>query len=79
MGDDGLLTAMRRQLGLGRLLPLGEDGTWGAWLTERAARAALVNAVAVAVPGVRLDALRLGLAGEPAGHRPDDAPPEPPG
>lgn len=67
MGGDGLLSAVRRQLGLGRLLPLWHDGAWGAWLTERAARAALVAAVAVAVPGARLDALRLGLAGEPSG------------
>ncbi|WP_059009469.1 hypothetical protein [Streptomyces specialis] len=62
MGSDPLLREVRRQLGLGRLLPLGlpEDG---AWVTERAAGAALLRAVA-ALPGVRAEGLRIGPAGD---------------
>ncbi|WP_313896494.1 hypothetical protein [Streptomyces sp. GC420] len=50
---------MRRQLGLGRLLPLGGPSD-GAWIAESAARAVLRDA-ARAVPGTRLGALRLSL------------------
>ncbi|SOD58216.1 hypothetical protein SAMN06297387_10139 [Streptomyces zhaozhouensis] len=70
MGGDGLLSTMRRQLGLGRLLPVRQEEAWAGWLTERAARAALTRAVAEAVPEVRLGELRLGGDGD----RPD--PPE---
>ncbi|MFS4097347.1 nucleopolyhedrovirus P10 family protein, partial [Streptomyces sp. AF1A] len=49
--------AVRHQLGLGRLLPLGGSRD-GAWIAERAATAVLVRA-ADGVPGVRLGALRL--------------------
>jgi hypothetical protein len=52
--------AVRHQLGLGRLLPLGGSRD-GAWIAERAATAVLVRA-ADGVPGVRLGALRLALA-----------------
>jgi len=52
--------AVRNQLELGRLLPLGgpHDGTW---ITEQAAVQALERATAE-VPGVRLESLRVGSA-----------------
>jgi hypothetical protein len=61
MASDPLSQAVRRQLRLGRLLPLGarEDG---AWLAERAAGRVLRRAVEGAVADVRLDGLRLALA-----------------
>ncbi|WP_338695136.1 nucleopolyhedrovirus P10 family protein [Streptomyces sp. Q6] len=72
--------AVRQQLGLGRLLPLGGPGD-GAWITEPAARAALTRAVSQ-VRGVRLGSLRLELADpEHAGESTVPAPPSalPPG
>ncbi|MEV5611399.1 nucleopolyhedrovirus P10 family protein [Streptomyces sp. NPDC052225] len=66
--------AVRQQLGLGRLLPLGGPGD-GAWITEPAARAALSRAVEE-VRGVRLGALRLDLADPEAADEP--AVPAPP-
>ncbi|MFH8341256.1 nucleopolyhedrovirus P10 family protein [Streptomyces sp. AM6-12] len=58
---DGWTKVVRDHAGLGRLLPLGgpEDG---AWIAEDAARAALGRAAADGMPGVRLGALRIGLA-----------------
>jgi hypothetical protein len=53
-------SAVRHQLGLGRLLPLG-DARDGAWISEPAAEAVLRRA-AGALPGLRLEALRIGLA-----------------
>jgi hypothetical protein len=52
--------AVRRQLDLGRLLPLGgpDDGTW---ITEQAAVGALRRA-ATGILGVRLESLRIGSA-----------------
>jgi hypothetical protein len=52
--------AVRRQLDLGRLLPLGgpHDGTW---ITEQAAVQAL-GRTAAEIPGVRLESLRIGSA-----------------
>ncbi|MGW6905504.1 nucleopolyhedrovirus P10 family protein [Streptomyces sp. NPDC054940] len=50
--------AVRHQLGLGRLLPLGAAHD-GAWISERAAEAVLRRA-AEDMRGVRLDALRIG-------------------
>jgi hypothetical protein len=58
---DRLAQAVREQLGLGRLLPLGGADD-GAWLTERAATAVFRRA-ADGVPGVRLGAMRVGPAG----------------
>ncbi|MFF4692655.1 nucleopolyhedrovirus P10 family protein [Streptomyces sp. NPDC001307] len=52
---------VRRQIGLGRLLPLGGPGD-GAWIAEGAAAAVLERAAAEGMPGVRLGALRLALA-----------------
>ncbi|MFF5956463.1 nucleopolyhedrovirus P10 family protein [Streptomyces luteogriseus] len=57
MTADRWTQAVRHQLGIGRLLPLG-DARDGAWIAERAAEAVLRSA-AWDVPGVRLDALRV--------------------
>ncbi|MEB8338967.1 nucleopolyhedrovirus P10 family protein [Streptomyces endophyticus] len=81
MTADGWTQAVRTQLGLGRLLPLGGPQD-GAWLTEPAAAQALRRA-AQGMRGVRLGALRLGLAdpdtvAEPAVPAPPSAlPPGP--
>ncbi|MFD5220067.1 nucleopolyhedrovirus P10 family protein [Streptomyces tendae] len=66
--------AVREQLGLGRLLPLGgpEDG---AWIAERAAREVLL-AAARDVAGVRPGDLRIGPA-DPDGAREPAVPPPP--
>ncbi|MGW1273307.1 nucleopolyhedrovirus P10 family protein [Streptomyces sp. NPDC002491] len=74
MTADGWTGAVRRRLGLGRLLPLGGPRD-GAWLTEAAAEAVLRRA-ARDVAGVRLGVLRLGLA-DPDGPF-DSAVPGPP-
>jgi hypothetical protein len=76
MAPDGLLQAVRRQLRIGRLLPLGarEDG---AWMAERAATRMLHRAVAEAVADGWLDGLRLGLADEDAGADGAAVPPPP--
>ncbi|MGW0184780.1 nucleopolyhedrovirus P10 family protein [Streptomyces sp. NPDC003362] len=66
--------AVRDQLGLGRILPLG-DARDGAWIAEAAARAVLWRA-ADEVTGVRLGALRIALA-DPD-HTYDPAVPAPP-
>ncbi|MER5440046.1 nucleopolyhedrovirus P10 family protein [Streptomyces sp. NPDC002790] len=60
MTADRWTEAVRTQLGLGRLLPLGGPQD-GAWLAEPAAAQALRRAVQ-GLSGVRLGALRLGLA-----------------
>ncbi|MEV0265560.1 hypothetical protein AB0I49_30085 [Streptomyces sp. NPDC050617] len=64
MGTDRLAQAVRQQLGLGRVLPLGGPAD-GAWITERAARGVLRRA-ADALPGVRLGPLRIGASGSGA-------------
>ncbi|MEU2593564.1 nucleopolyhedrovirus P10 family protein, partial [Streptomyces albidoflavus] len=69
MSTDGWTEAVRHQLGLGRLLPMG-GARDGAWLTEAAARPVLRQA-ADTVPGARLGALRIGPV--------DGAPTEEPG
>lgn len=61
MDAEGLSRAVRRQLGLGRLLPLG-DAADGAWLAEKAAVRVLRTAVSRNLPGVRLGTLRLAPA-----------------
>ncbi|MEU6126743.1 hypothetical protein [Streptomyces sp. NPDC047123] len=65
MTGEGWTQAVRRQLGLGRVLPLGgpEDG---AWLAESAADGAL-RRMADRVAGVRLGTVRIGVA-DPAGR-----------
>ncbi|MGW3246706.1 hypothetical protein [Streptomyces sp. NPDC001070] len=62
MTADGLARTVRRQLGLGRVLPLGgpEDTVW---VTESAA-AGVLRAAAAGVPGVRLGTLRIGSAAD---------------
>ncbi|MEV8597905.1 nucleopolyhedrovirus P10 family protein [Streptomyces sp. NPDC052012] len=66
---------VRRQLGLGRFLPLGGPRD-GAWIAERAAESVLRRAVAREVPGVRLDAVRIALA-DPEGVSEPVVPPPP--
>ncbi|QRX91594.1 hypothetical protein [Streptomyces noursei] len=66
MAGNAWARTVREQLGIGRVLPLGGPAD-GAWITERAARAALLRAPGTP-PGVRLADLRLSLAA------PDDAP-----
>ncbi|MBZ9640716.1 nucleopolyhedrovirus P10 family protein, partial [Streptomyces sp. PSKA30] len=73
MTADGWTWAVRRQLGLGRLLPLGGPRD-GAWITERAVEAVLRHA-AGAVPGVRLGAVGISLADPEGAHEPAVPPP----
>ncbi len=73
---DALAQAVRQQLGLGRLLPLGTEDD-GAWVTEHAATAVL-RAAAEEVPEVRVTALHIDLlapdqAAEPAVPAPPTA------
>jgi hypothetical protein len=65
--------AVRQQLRLGRLLPLG-GARDGAWISEEAAGAALRRA-ARDLPGVRLGPLRIGLADPAETHEPAVPPP----
>lgn len=74
MAGDQLVTAVRRQLGLGRLLPLGGPAD-GAWIAERAA-AGVLRQVGDALPGLRIGTLRLSLADADAA--PEAAVPSPP-
>ncbi|MBB5108524.1 nucleopolyhedrovirus P10 family protein [Streptomyces spectabilis] len=66
MTGDGWASVVRRQLGLGRVLPLGGAGD-GAWLTEAAATAVLRRA-AERVTGARLTSVRLALADPDAAY-----------
>ncbi|MFG2785650.1 nucleopolyhedrovirus P10 family protein [Streptomyces prunicolor] len=75
MTADAWAQAVRHQLRLGRLLPLG-DRPDGAWIAERAAEGVLRDA-ARQVRGVRLGALRIALADPENAHEP--AVPPPPG
>ncbi|MER7897928.1 nucleopolyhedrovirus P10 family protein [Streptomyces sp. NPDC096046] len=81
MTADRWTQAVRHQLGIGRLLPLG-DARDGAWIAEGAAEAVLRSA-AWDTPGVRLAALRVALCdtedtAEPAVPAPPSAlPPGP--
>ncbi|MCW5249473.1 hypothetical protein [Streptomyces sp. SHP 1-2] len=70
---DGWARAVRERVGLGRLLPLGGVGD-GAWITERAARKVLLGAVS-AVPGTRVEGLRIGPDGSGGELRPVVPPP----
>ncbi|MFK8845873.1 hypothetical protein [Streptomyces sp. Ac-502] len=74
MAGDQLVTAVRRQLGLGRLLPLGGPSD-GAWIAERAA-AGVLREAGDALPGLRIGTLRLSLADADAA--PEAAVPKPP-
>ncbi|MEU6808601.1 nucleopolyhedrovirus P10 family protein [Streptomyces sp. NPDC046831] len=72
MTADRWTRTVRRQLALGRLLPLGGPGD-GAWIAESAA-AAVLRRAAEDVPGVRLGELRIA----PAGPEESSAPVVPP-
>ncbi|MER5291029.1 nucleopolyhedrovirus P10 family protein [Streptomyces pharetrae] len=74
MTVDRWTRAVREQLRLGRILPLG-DARDGAWIAEGAAQTVLRGA-ADEVAGVRLGTLRIGLA-DPE-HTYDPAVPAPP-
>ncbi|MET7682961.1 nucleopolyhedrovirus P10 family protein [Streptomyces sp. NPDC005423] len=76
MTADGLTRAVRLQLRLGRLLPLGGPGD-GAWIAEAAAWTVL-RKEAADVPGVRLGALRIEAAAGPEEAQ-EPAVPAPPG
>ncbi|MFI7400214.1 nucleopolyhedrovirus P10 family protein [Streptomyces sp. NPDC049541] len=65
--------AVRHQLGLGRLLPLGGPHD-GAWISEEAAEAVLRRATRE-LRGVRLDALRIALAAPDTADDPAVPPP----
>lgn len=73
MTADRWTRAVREQLGLGRLLPLGGPRD-GVWIAEGAAEAVLRRAVRE-VPGVRLGALRIALADPSGGDEPVVPPP----
>ncbi|WP_406727058.1 hypothetical protein WJ438_23915 [Streptomyces sp. GD-15H] len=60
MKTEAWTQAVRHQLDLGRLLPLGGPGD-GTWITEQAAVRALGRAAAE-IPGVWLESLRIGPA-----------------
>jgi hypothetical protein len=78
MAAEQLARAVREQLGLGRLLPLGSAGD-GVWLAERAA-AGVLRAAVDGLPGVRLDRLRIGRAeADTAGAQGSDGQPVEPG
>ncbi|GAA3782289.1 nucleopolyhedrovirus P10 family protein [Streptomyces phyllanthi] len=66
MTADGWAKAVRQQLGLGRVLPLGGPRD-GAWITERAAGSFLRRAAA-SVPGVRPGPLRISPADPDASY-----------
>ncbi|MFB6439214.1 hypothetical protein ACFCVY_20900 [Streptomyces sp. NPDC056411] len=74
MAANQLAQSVRRQLGIGRVLPLGGPAD-GSWITEEAAAGAL-RASAGVPPGVRLGALRLSVA-DPEGA-PESVVPAPP-
>ncbi|MEV6944279.1 nucleopolyhedrovirus P10 family protein [Streptomyces sp. NPDC051172] len=65
--------AVRHQLGLGRLLPLGGPHD-GSWISHAAAESVLRRAVGE-LHGVRLDALRIALAAPDTAHDPAVPPP----
>ncbi|MEV8542632.1 nucleopolyhedrovirus P10 family protein [Streptomyces sp. NPDC051572] len=73
MTADAWTRAVRHQLRLGRLLPLG-DRRDGAWIAERAAEAVL-RVAAAHVGGVRLGALRIALADPADAYEPVVPPP----
>ncbi|MFD5764098.1 nucleopolyhedrovirus P10 family protein, partial [Streptomyces sp. NPDC127044] len=73
MTADRWTQAVRRQLGLGRLLPLGHPRD-GAWIAEEAADAFLRRAAAD-VPAVRLGSLRIALADPELVYEPVVPPP----
>ncbi|MET9735241.1 nucleopolyhedrovirus P10 family protein [Streptomyces sp. NPDC006458] len=73
MTADRWTRAVREQVGLGRLLPLGQARD-GAWIAESAAEKVLRRA-SKGVSGVRVGALRIALTGPDAGGTPAVPPP----
>lgn len=73
MTVDGWVKAVRQQVGLGRLLPLGGPRD-GAWITERAAGSVLRRA-AGSTRGVRLGMLRISPIDPEASYDPAVPPP----
>lgn len=73
MTADEWTKAVRRQLGLGRVLPLGGPRD-GAWITEEAA-AAVLRRVTASMRGVALGALRISLAEPEQSYAPAVPPP----
>ncbi|MCC3768500.1 hypothetical protein [Streptomyces sp. UNOC14_S4] len=73
MTADPWAREVRRELALGRLLPLGGPAD-GCWIAESAAARVLRRAAAT-LPDVRVGALRLGLADPAAAVRVGGAPP----
>ncbi|MBO8198225.1 hypothetical protein JW613_07890 [Streptomyces smyrnaeus] len=70
MTAERLTQVVRQQLGMGRLLPLGEAAD-GAWVTEEAA----LDVLRRAVPDTRLSAMRVELSGPGTGTEPAVPPP----
>ncbi|MFG3517727.1 nucleopolyhedrovirus P10 family protein [Streptomyces bobili] len=68
MTADRWTRVVREQLGMGRLLPLGEPRD-GAWISEEAAEEVLRRA-ARELPGVRLGVLRIAVADPGRAHEP---------
>ncbi|WP_328736869.1 nucleopolyhedrovirus P10 family protein [Streptomyces bobili] len=68
MTADRWTRVVREQLGMGRLLPLGEPRD-GAWISEEAAEEVLRRA-ARELPGVRLGVLRIAVADLGRAHEP---------
>ncbi|MEU6081766.1 hypothetical protein [Streptomyces sp. NPDC047108] len=73
MVTDVWTDAVRQQLGLGRILPLGEPSD-GTWITERAA-AGVLRRAADGLHGVRTGRIRLSLADPGASGKPEVPPP----
>ncbi|MBQ1161574.1 hypothetical protein ACH4RA_16550 [Streptomyces smyrnaeus] len=70
MTAERLTQVVRQQLGMGRLLPLGEAAD-GAWVTEEAA----LDVLRRAVPDTRLSAMRVELSGPGTWTEPAVPPP----
>ena len=76
MAADGLMSAVRRQLSIGRLVALGEPAD-GAWIEESAA-VRVLRAASGDVPGIQVRELRLALADPEAAAGAEPAVPPPP-
>ncbi|MFD7703905.1 nucleopolyhedrovirus P10 family protein [Streptomyces caelestis] len=76
MTADRWMRAVRQQVGLGRILPLG-GARDGAWIAERAVETVLRRAVVRDAVGVRLNGVRVGLADPEAATDEPVVPPPP--
>ncbi|GGO81239.1 hypothetical protein [Wenjunlia tyrosinilytica] len=68
MVEEQVAQSVRRQIGLGRIVPLGDPGD-GSWITEAAAAGVLRRAAETA-GGVLVEKLRIGLADAGAAAEP---------